>query len=100
MTVYLATTSYLGLADDGSAELLTEVFCSWKCRRDAVAVDRRVTARLALDYYEFDEACANCGQLIPASPLPLSTTWDGTINDDGTFNVGEPKTPRGVRTSC
>lgn len=67
MTTYLATTSV-------SAELITRPYCCEICRSRGAREGRgphwRDSASCVIrddSAYEFDETCANCGALIPAS---------------------------------
>lgn len=68
MTAYLATFTEHG-------DLITRPYCSLICRIDGARAgrgpnwwDNASYVGRDDDHYEFDETCANCGVLIPASP--------------------------------
>ena len=64
MTTYLGTAAIRG-------ELITDAFCSKNCRGMAEPWEWITRDN---DSYEFDETCATCGTLIPAS-----TIWEEEI---------------------
>ena len=61
MTTYLETYEAAG----PPAQDITHAYCSTLCR--ATHIGPVVRNRREDDRYEFDETCANCGVLIPAS---------------------------------
>ena len=67
MTTYLATGAVSAPRAD---EVKTLAYCSPPCRRETE--DQSLSQGFVLTFrddnsYEFDETCANCGVLIPAS---------------------------------
>lgn len=90
MTTYLAT--HTRNADNpGAAEKCTRAFCSDQHRKSYMWNPREFELRDDPSY-EFDETCANCGKLIPASALVTCPDCDGqyvaTWVYDGCDDVG------------